>query len=55
MWTDQELEVMLRALDMLDDDILSNGGYTKSYERTQTSLWLRFNEEIERRKGPSPF
>jgi hypothetical protein len=50
MWTDEELEVMRHALDLLGDQMALSDDYGDSLERAHTSLSLRIAEELTRRE-----
>lgn len=50
IWTDEELEVMRHALDLLGEEIVLRGSeYGDSFDRAHTSLSLRVAEELARR------
>ncbi|MFF5471072.1 hypothetical protein [Streptomyces achromogenes] len=51
-WTDDELEVMRHALDLVGDQIAMRGDeYSDSFDRAHTSLSLRIAEELARREA----
>jgi hypothetical protein len=51
-WTDEELEVMRHALDLLGDEMAMRGDeYADSFDRAHTSLSLRVAEELARREA----
>jgi hypothetical protein len=51
-WTDEELEIMRHALDLLGDQMALRGDeYSDSDERAHTSLSLRVAEELSRREA----
>lgn len=52
IWTDEELEVMRHALDLVGDQIALRGDeYEGSFDRAHTSLSLRVAEELSRREA----
>ncbi|GAA4891120.1 hypothetical protein ACFPM3_20365 [Streptomyces coeruleoprunus] len=52
MWTDDELDVMRHALDLLGDQIALRGHeYDESFDRAHTSLSLRIADELSRREA----
>jgi hypothetical protein len=51
-WTDEELEIMRHALDLLGDQMALRGDeYGDHEERAHTSLSLRIAEELARREA----
>jgi hypothetical protein len=52
IWTDDELEVMRHALDLLGNEMAMRGDqYGDHEERAHTSLSLRVAEELSRREA----
>lgn len=52
IWTDEELEVMRHALDLLGNEMaMRPNEYGDHLERARTSLSLRIAEELTRREA----